>query len=482
MHPLCTDYTKWVFLEGPLWATSTTSYAEFSIFALMRIHFIAIGGAIMHNLAIALYKKGHQITGSDDAVFDPSKSRLAKHDLLPTAMGWDSGNISSDLDAVILGMHAKEDNPELLRAQEIGVRVYSFPEFVYEECKTKTRLVVAGSHGKTTTTSMIMHVLRECGKDFDYMVGSSVDGFEDSVKLSDAPIVVLEGDEYLTSPIDRRPKFIWYKPQVLMITGIAWDHINVFPTFDGYVDQFRKLVDDQQTGAIVYFAKDPELDKIINEQFKPDVFIKPYDTPNYTVHDGKTEVEHDGLKTVVQIIGEHNLQNMEGARLACEEVGIETQDFFKAMATFEGAGRRLECLVNTPKYVLYKDFAHSPSKVTASVKAVADQYPSLKSIALLELHTFSSLNKDFLPLYAGSLDTADQAVVFVNPETLKKKGNLNFTQEEIRQAFQRPDLTYIQNADRLHIFVNNINTQGHSIIYMSSGNWGGVDMDDLLTP
>lgn len=448
----------------------------------MRIHFIAIGGAIMHNLAIALHKKGHLITGSDDAVFDPSKSRLAKHGLLPETMGWNSETISNDLDAVILGMHAKEDNPELLRAQEVGVRVYSFPEFVYEECKTKTRLVVAGSHGKTTTTSMIMHVLRECGRDFDYMVGSSVDGFEDSVKLSDAPLVVLEGDEYLTSPIDRRPKFIWYKPEVLMVTGIAWDHINVFPTFEGYVDQFRKLIEDQQSGAIVYFVKDTALDKIINEQFKPDVFIKPYDTPNYTVTAGRTEVEHDGLKTDLHIIGEHNLQNMEGARLACEEVGIETRDFFKAMATFEGAGRRLECLVNTENYVLYKDFAHSPSKVTASVKAIGQQYPKLKSVALLELHTFSSLNKDFLPLYAGSLDNADEALVFVNPETLKKKGNLSFSEAEMRKAFQRPDLTFIQEPSELHTYVNQLSTQGSAIIYMSSGNWGGVAMDDLLMP
>lgn len=447
----------------------------------MKIHFIAIGGAIMHNLAIALHKKGHQITGSDDAIFDPSKSRLARHGLLPAIMGWDTQHIAIDLDAVILGMHAKEDNPELLKAQEMGIRVYSFPEFVYEECKDKTRIVVAGSHGKTTTTSMIMHVLRTCGMDFDYMVGSSVDGFEDSVKLSDAPLVVLEGDEYLTSPIDRRPKFIWYKPQVLMVTGIAWDHINVFPTFEGYVEQFRMLIEEQQEGALVYFVQDPELDRIVNDQFKPDVFIKPYDTPNYQITAGKTEVEHDGLKTSLHIIGEHNLQNMEGARLACEEVGVDTRDFFKAMETFEGAGRRLECLRDTEESVLYKDFAHSPSKVTASVKAISDQYPSLHSIALLELHTFSSLKKEFLPHYAGSLDSASEAVVFVNPETLKKKGNLTFSEEEIREAFQRKDLKFITEPTDLHKYVKEIDTQGKAIIFMSSGNWGGVDMEGLLS-
>jgi len=436
----------------------------------------------MHNLAIALHKKGHQVTGSDDAIFDPSKSRLDMHGLLPERFGWNAENISDDLDAVILGMHAKEDNPELLKAQEMGIRVYSFPEFVYEECKEKTRLVVAGSHGKTTTTSMVMHVLRECGKDFDYMVGSSVEGFEDSVKLSDAPIVVLEGDEYLTSPIDRRPKFIWYKAQVLMITGIAWDHINVFPTFKGYVDQFRTLIENQHTGALVYFVKDAELDKIVNEQFKPDVFIKPYDTPEYEVKDGMTLVKHEGIVTHLKIIGEHNLQNMEGARLMCEEVGIGASEFFRAMASFEGAGRRLECLVNTTDYVLYKDFAHSPSKVTASVKAIAQQYPQLKSVALLELHTFSSLKKEFLPHYAGSLDAAEQAAVFINPETLAKKGNLSFDEDEIKQAFKRDDLTYLHTIEQLHTYVNQLGTQGSAIIYMSSGNWGGVKIDEVLLP
>ena len=446
----------------------------------MKIHFIAIGGAIMHNLAIALHKKGHEVSGSDDAIFDPSRSRLAKHGLLPQQMGWNADNITTGLDAVILGMHAKEDNPELKRAQDLGIRVYSFPEFVYEECRNKTRIVVAGSHGKTTTTSMIMHVLRECKMDFDYMVGSSVEGFEDSVKLSDAPIVVLEGDEYLTSPIDRRPKFIWYKPQILMVTGIAWDHINVFPTFDGYVNQFRNLIEDQQKGALVYFVKDAELDQIVNEQFKPDVFIKPYDTPEYEVEAGQTQVKHEGISTALRIIGEHNLQNMEGARLICEEVGIGADAFFRAMSTFDGAGRRLECLVNTDDYVLYKDFAHSPSKVTASVKAIAEQYPHLNSIALLELHTFSSLKKEFLPHYAGSLDAAQKAAVFINPETLAKKGNLSFSEDEIKAAFQRQDIEYLDTVERLDAYVSGIKKEGNAVIFMSSGNWGGLGMEQLL--
>ncbi|MGB0432032.1 MAG: UDP-N-acetylmuramate--L-alanine ligase [Bacteroidia bacterium] len=451
------------------------------IFVNMKIHFIAIGGAIMHNLAIALHKKGHEVTGSDDIIFDPSKSRLEKHGLLPKDIGWNTNNITNNLDAIILGMHAKVDNPELLKAQEMGLKVSSFPEFVYEECKDKTRIVIAGSHGKTTTTSMVMHVLNEMGKDFDYMVGSSVDGFEDSVKLSDAPIVVLEGDEYLTSPIDLRPKFIWYKPQVLMITGIAWDHINVFPTFDGYVDQFRKLIEDQNHGALVYYVGDEHLDRIVNDQFKPDLFIKPYDTPNYKLNEGETEVEHDGLKTPLKIIGEHNLQNMEGARLVCEEIGISAEDFFKAMSTFEGAGRRLECLVNTPEYVLYKDFAHSPSKVTASVKAINDQFPALESVALLELHTFSSLKKEFLPHYANSLTPAKRAAVFINPETLKKKGNLSFAEKEIKEAFNREDLSFLQTPEELTDYLKTINKSGEAVIFMSSGNWGGVDVEAILS-
>ncbi|MBI1185526.1 peptidoglycan synthetase, partial [bacterium] len=422
----------------------------------MRVHFIAIGGAIMHNLAIALHKKGHEVSGSDDAIFDPSKSRLEKYGLLPATMGWNPENIHRALDAVILGMHAKADNPELLRAQQLGLKVYSFPEFVYEECRNKTRIVIAGSHGKTTATSMIMHVLHTLQYDFDYMVGSSVDGFEDSVKLSDAPLVVLEGDEYLTSPIDLRPKFIWYKPQILMITGIAWDHINVFPTFDGYVNQFRKLIEAQNSGAFVYFVEDEMLDRIVNDQFKPDLFIKPYNTPSYKVIDGETVVEHDGLTTPVKIIGEHNLQNMEGARLVCEEIGISATDFFKAISSFEGAGRRLECLVKSSHYVLYKDFAHSPSKVTASVKAVAQQYPQFESMALLELHTFSSLKKEFLPQYAHSLDPATKAAVFINPDTLAKKGGLSFSEKEIRVAFQREDLIYLTTANELKSYIGSI--------------------------
>lgn len=442
----------------------------------MRIHFIAIGGAIMHNLAIALHKKGYEISGSDDVIFNPSRDRLAKYGLLPRQEGWNVANIEDKLDAVILGMHAKPDNPELLKAQEIGLKIYSFPEFVYEQSKNKTRVVIAGSHGKTTTTSMVMHALREAGKDFDYMVGSSVKGFEDSVRLSNAPIIVLEGDEYLTSPIDMRPKFIWYKPQLLMITGIAWDHINVFPTYKGYVKQFRNLVEQQNKGALVYFVDDKELDNIVIDQYKPDIFIKPYTTPQYETEGGNTILNHDGFKAELQIIGAHNLQNLEGARLVCEELGIDSQDFLKSMESFTGAGQRMEKIVDSENYTFYKDFAHAPSKVKASVKAMKEQYGSKEIVALLELHTFSSLNKEFLKEYAGALDAADRAVVFVNPETLRRKGKIVFTQDEMRKAFKNDKLIYLNDPRELKDLVEKIDKKGKAVIAMSSGNWGGVEV------
>lgn len=446
----------------------------------MRIHLIAIGGAVMHNMAIALHKKGYTISGSDDVIFDPAKSRLAKHGLLPENVGWDANNISSDLDGVILGMHAKPDNPELLKAQELGIRIYSFPEFLYEQSKDKKRVVVAGSHGKTSITSMIMYVLKSQGLDFDYMVGSSVDGFEDSVKISDAPLIVFEGDEYLTSPIDRRPKFIWYKPDVLLISGIAWDHVNVFPTLDIYQQQFEMLIDQQQTGALVYFVDDPVLQKIAAKQFKPDVFFKPYQTPEYIIRNGVTSVTHEGETTELEIIGEHNLQNLEGARLVCEELGISASNFFKSISTFTGAGRRLEVWKKYENAIVFKDFAHSPSKVKASTKAVSEQYADWETVAVLELHTFSSLKKEFLPEYAGALDEADTAVVFINPETLKRKGNLTFKEVEIREYFKNDSITLIDDPTELEGFLHNLGMNKRALLLMSSGNYGGVDVEKWL--
>lgn len=444
----------------------------------MRIHFIAIGGAIMHNLAIALHKKGHVVSGSDDVIFDPARSRLFKNGLLPDKVGWYPEKLNKEIDAVILGMHAKKDNPELKAANDLGIRVYSFPEFVYEETKNQKRLVVAGSHGKTTITSMVMHVLNKLNIDFNYVVGSSVDGFEDSVKLTkEAKIAVIEGDEYLTSPIDMRPKFIWYKPDVLLISGIAWDHINVFPTFDIYKHQFEQLIEGMEKGALCYYVGDAELHKMVNKQFKPNLFIKPYETPAYKISHNKTTVNHDDVYYPIALIGEHNLQNMEGARLMCEEVGVSASQFWEAIADFKGAGRRLELLYQSNNKVVYKDFAHSPSKVLASVKALKQQYADRKTIAILELHTFSSLNPDFLPEYANTLNDVDQAIVYINPNTLKQKGNLNFSQDEIRSFFQRDDIIYTNDKAVLdHLLRDELPKDAYALVFMSSGNYGDLDM------
>lgn len=435
----------------------------------------------MHNLAIALHKKGHVVSGSDDVLFDPALSRLQQFGLAPSEMGWNPEAIDDTIDRVILGMHAKEDNPELSRARELGLPIMSFPEFIAEECKDKKRIVLAGSHGKTTCTSMLMHALQFHGLEFDYMVGSSVDGFEDSVKLSDAPVVLLEGDEYLSSPIDLRPKFLWYEPHVLMITGIAWDHVNVFPTFEEYVLQFEKLIALQEEGVLIYFAGDALLDNIVGEQFMPSLHVRPYETPEHTISNGKTTIHHDDLRAPVAVIGQHNLQNLEGVRLVAEELGISAADFYTAMSGFTGAGRRMEAVLKNDSYVLYKDFAHSPSKVTASVKAVAEQYPEMRATAILELHTFSSLKKSFLPEYANSLDAAEEAVVFVNPETLKRKGNLQFTESEIREAFKRNDLKYIDDPEELKRYLEKLSKPKRAVIFMSSGNWGRVPVQEILS-
>lgn len=434
----------------------------------------------MHNLAIALHKNGHMVTGSDDVIFEPSLSRLSQYGLLPSEFGWDPGRIQVDMDAVIVGMHAKVDNPELIRAKELSIPTYSFPAFVFEQSKQKLRVVVAGSHGKTTCTAMIMHVLAHAGLRFDYLVGSSVDGFEDSVRLSDAPIIVLEGDEYLSSPFDLRPKFVWYKPNVLMLTGIAWDHINVFPTKERYVAPFEQLVAEMTEGTLVYFSGDAELRRIVGGQFKPSLIVKPYETPKYFVSNGRTTVVHEDLQAPLLIFGEHNLQNLEGVRLVCAQLGVPTGQFFEAMTSFAGAGRRLQPLVDTPSLKVFKDFAHSPSKVAASVNAVASQYPDHHVVAVLELFTFSSLNPDFLPQYANTLAPAGTAAVFVDPEALRRKGNLQFTQVQIRDAFKRPDLLYFDNPTALEAFVPTIKHQKMAFVLMSSGNWGGLAMDRLL--
>ncbi|WP_425235936.1 UDP-N-acetylmuramate--L-alanine ligase [Ulvibacterium sp.] len=444
----------------------------------MNIHFIAIGGSAMHNLALALHHKGHIVTGSDDVIFEPSKSRLGEKGLLPDEFGWFPEKVTANLDAVILGMHAKSDNPELLHARELGIRIYSYPEFLYEQSKNKTRVVIGGSHGKTTITSMILHVLNYHDREVDYMVGAQLDGFERMVHLTEEnDFIVLEGDEYLSSPIDRRPKFHLYKPNIALLSGIAWDHINVFPTFENYVEQFRIFVDSiVKGGSITYNAEDKEVKDVV-ETSENSIRKLPYHTPSYSVKDGQTLLDTPEGAMPIEVFGKHNLSNLAGAKWICQNMGVDEDDFYEAIATFKGASKRLEKIAEGTSSVVYKDFAHSPSKVSATTKAVKEQYPDRRLVACLELHTYSSFNAEFLKGYKGALDAADVAVIFYLPESVKIKRLQEVTPDQVTVAFQRDDLKIFTQASQFQNFVFNQNFENTVLLLMSSGNYGGLDLE-----
>ena len=446
----------------------------------MNIHFIAIGGAAMHNLALALHLKGDAITGSDDEIFDPSKSRLSAYGILPKAFGWFPEKITAQLDAIVLGMHAKADNPELLKAQELGLKIYSYPEFLYEQSKFKTRVVIGGSHGKTTITSMILHVMHYFNRDLDYMVGAQLEGFDVMVKLTDDnDFIILEGDEYLSSPIDRRPKFHLYKPNIALLSGIAWDHINVFPTWENYVEQFSIFVDSiVEGGSITYNIEDVEVKKVV-EGSENTIRKFPYQTPEYQVENGITILETEEGSMPIEIFGKHNLNNLAGAKWICQQMGIDENDFYEAISSFQGASKRLERIVETENCVAYKDFAHSPSKVLATTNALKNQFPNRKLIACLELHTYSSLNPEFLTQYKGALDAADVAVVFYSPHAVEIKKLKAISQQQIADAFQRDDLIIYTNPTMFKDFLFSQQFNDTSLLLMSSGNYGGLDFDEL---
>ena len=446
----------------------------------MNVHFIAIGGAAMHNLAIALHNKGYRVTGSDDEIFDPSKSRLESKGLLPESYGWFPEKITSDLEAIVLGMHAKADNPELLKAQALGLKIYSYPEFLYEQAKDKTRVVIGGSHGKTTITSMILHVMHYHDRDVDYMVGAQLEGFDVMVKLTtDNDFIVLEGDEYLSSPIDRRPKFHLYKPNIALLSGIAWDHINVFPTYENYVEQFRIFVDSIiRGGSINYNEEDAEVKRVV-EASENQIRKLAYRTPEYTVEVGETLLETPEGPMPIEVFGAHNLNNLAGAKWICQHMGIDEDDFYEAISTFKGASKRLEKIAETSKSVAYKDFAHSPSKVAATTKAVKEQYSDRTLVACLELHTYSSLNAKFLKEYKGALDAADVAVVFYSPHAVQIKKLEEVTHEQIAIAFERDDLIIYTNPADFKDFLFSQNFDNKSLLLMSSGNYGGLDFDEV---
>ena len=442
----------------------------------MKVHFIAIGGSVMHQLAIALKRKGYIVTGSDDEIFEPAKSNLQKEGILPEKDGWYPEKITADIDAVILGMHAREDNPELQKAKSLNLSIHSFPEYIYEESKDKKRIVVGGSHGKTTTTSMIMHVLKNSGKAFDWLVGAKLEGFDQSVAITNAPLIVCEGDEYPASVIEKRPKFHFLFPHVAIITGIAWDHINVFPTFDFYLEQFRIFIDKIEPGGVlIYNETDEVLKKLIAEH--PSTIRKiPYEIPEHTITNGQTKVVIDNQTAILNVFGNHNLLNLHAACYACKEVGVPTEEFLKTIASFTGASKRLELLAKNDGTNVYRDFAHAPSKAKATIEAVKQQFPNRKLIAVFELHTFSSLNEKFMSEYKGAMDKADAGVVFYSNHALELKRMPPLDPSVVEKGFDKEGLVVINDKNKLQEWLQKQDYKNANLLLMSSGNYDGLDI------
>ncbi len=447
----------------------------------MKVHFIAIGGSAMHNLAIALKIKGFQVTGSDDEIFEPSLSRLRKYGLLPPSQGWDPGRLHPELDAVILGMHAKSDNPELSRARELGLKIFSYPEYLFEQAQDKIRVVIAGSHGKTTITSMILHVLNLTGVHADYMVGAQLDGFEVMVRISeDARFMVLEGDEYLSSPIDRRPKFHLYHPHIALLSGIAWDHMNVFPTFGNYAAQFQKFIDlIEPDGSLIYCEADQEVTRLVKSA-RHDIHLLPYGNIQYKTSNQLTSIIYSGQEYPLKIFGRHNIQNIHGAWLICRQMGISDEAFLDAIVTFSGASKRLQLLGQNDQSAVFKDFAHSPSKLKATIEAVKEQYPDRHLLACLELHTYSSLNKDFLPLYRDCMKSADTPVVYFSPHALSLKRLPMLSPVEVKEAFGDDRLMIFNDPDTFRQYLLEQDYVKKNLLLMSSGNFDGLKPEEMV--
>jgi len=448
----------------------------------MRVHFISIGGAVMHNMAMALHNMGYQVSGSDDEVFEPALSRLQNKGLLPDKFGWDENQITPDIDFIILGMHARADNPELLKAKELGLNIYSFPEYVFEHSKNKTRIVVGGSHGKTSTTAMIMHVLMQQGINFDYLVGSQLEGFETMVKLSNAPIIVIEGDEYLTSALDLKPKFHWYKPHTAILTGIAWDHINVFPTFEFYEEQFKIFINSiEPSGTLIYCEEDADLRQLCESSFQgqSDLRIaKPYRVPQHSIINGTTIIHLNGTNYPLQVFGNHNLLNLQAAMMACETIGISETNFWQSVGSFKGAAKRLEKVFETEALKIFRDFAHSPSKLKATVKAAIKQFDGIKLIGVFELHTFSSLNAAFLKEYKNSMQGLDCAIVYFNNHVFEIKKMQMLSPEFVGEQFENVEI--INDKAQLIQKIKDELRSKSVLLLMSSGNFDGLDIKDII--
>lgn len=444
-----------------------------------RIHFIAIGGSVMHNLAIALKRAGYEVSGSDDEIFEPSRSTLSKHGLLPEKEGWYPQNLDSSIDAVILGMHAKADNPELLKAQQLGLKVYSFPEYIYNKSQNKQRIVIAGSHGKTTITAIIIHVLNYHKRKFDYVIGAKVNGIENTVKLTDAPVIIIEGDEYLSSAIDPVPKFLKYQHHIGLISGIAWDHANVFPSEEDYVKQFDTFSDQTPKGGILIYCEQDPMAVIIGKKERPDVQAISYKTHPHTHEAGKFLLTSGKDRYPVKIFGSHNFLNIAGAKEVLKKIGITNEQFYEAISSFEGAAGRLEKVFSSNSMNVFKDFAHAPSKVKASVKAIKEHSPQQDLTACLELHTYSSLNKKFLPQYKDAMKLAQQAIVFFDPKKVSSKNLDPITEKDVKDAFGLSTLKVFTDANHLEDFLKNQSWRNRNLLMMSSGNFGGIKINEL---
>ena len=447
----------------------------------MRIHLIAIGGSAMHNFALALSHLGHGVTGSDDQIFEPSRGRLRNAGLLPNEEGWHEERITSEIDVIILGMHARTDNPELLKAQTIGLNIQSYPEFLFNATKDKKRIVVGGSHGKTTITSMLLHTMSKCGINTDYMVGAQLEGFDRMLELSNEnEYAVIEGDEYLSSPVDTRSKFLHYKPHVAIITGIAWDHINVFPTEESYLDTFKVFIGTiEQEGTLVYCNEDKQLVELVEyySERRPDIKYIEYSTPISSPGNGLSEIVFSGgVKLSTPLVGSHNYQNLSGAKEICKAIGIGSEKFSSSIGDFKGASRRLEVIVENGGFTAFRDFAHAPSKLKATQAGVVGSFPSRKVTAVFELHTFSSLNKDFLPQYVDSMNSVDDAIVYYDPKVVEHKRLPAISPEEVKIAFNRKDLEVFTSVEELESRLNKIPLENHCVLIMSSGRFGGAKM------
>ena len=444
----------------------------------MNIHFISIGGSVMHQLAIALKRKGYQISGSDDEIFEPARTNLLNEGILPQQFGWFPENVPTTTDAVILGMHAREDNPELMRAKELNLPIYSFPEYIYRESLNKTRVAVGGSHGKTTTTSMIMHVLRHAGKRFDYLVGAKLEGFNQSVDITDAPLIVCEADEYPASAIEKRPKFHFLFPHIAVLTGIAWDHINVFPTFENYLEQFRIFISKIETGGhLIYNEADEVLNQVVAETKRSDLYYHPYQVPEHTIASGKTSLRLAGKETVLKVFGNHNLLNINAAWLVCEQLGVSSDSFLSGISSFTGAAKRLELLAEKNGTIVYRDFAHAPSKAMATIEAAKQQYPDKKIIAAFELHTYSSLNASFMQEYKGVMKDADEAAVFYSKHALELKRMPELAKRIVEEGFDKTGLVVCNNRGELEQWLDSRDYQNAVLLFMSSGNYEGLNTE-----